>query len=73
MDTLTIFEFEMNLANYIDSVKLPAEVKRMVLGNLLQEIIVERDKELQQQVLVREEKNKEAQNAESIRENTLGE
>lgn len=72
MDTLTVFEFEINLANYIDSVKLPVEVKRLVIERLLGEITADRDKELRLQVENRE-KDKETQNAESVCENTLGE
>lgn len=72
MDTLTVFEFEMNLANYIDSVKLPAEVKRLVIERLLGEITADRDKELRLQVENRE-KDKETKNAENVCEGDMGE
>ena len=66
MEDLKIRLFRQDLINYINSVELPMEVKRLVLSEILSQVSNETEKVLQYQL---EESKKEEVNSDGIDEN----
>ena len=66
MEDLKIRLFRQDLINYINSVELPMEVKRLVLSEVLSQVTNETEKVLQYQL---EESKKEEVNSDGIDEN----
>lgn len=64
MTNLDIRVFSESIRNYVNQNSLPTEVKRMVLSDILKEVVQKSEMELAEEIRKKEKKEKE--NAESI-------
>jgi len=64
MTNLDIRVFSESIRNYVNQNSLPTEVKRMVLSDILKEVVQKSEMELAEEI--RKKEKKEEENAESI-------
>lgn len=69
MTSLNIREFKQTISNYVSTSELPAEVKRMVLAEILKEQEELTLLTLRKEIEERDNAEKEAMHAESLCEN----